>query len=36
MVQELRQDQHKRLHNKSYKNLAKAREEAAQKEGYDS
>jgi hypothetical protein len=36
MVQESRQDQHERLHNKSYKNLTKAREEAARKEGYDS
>jgi ATP-dependent helicase YprA (DUF1998 family) len=36
MVQESRQDQHEHLHNKSYKNLAKSREEAAQKEGYDS
>jgi ATP-dependent helicase YprA (DUF1998 family) len=36
MVQESRQEQHERLRAKSYKVLAKAREDAARKKGYNS
>ena len=36
MAQESRQEQHERLRDKSYKILAKAREDAARRRGYDS